>query len=110
MALRYNINLDQGSDYTLTWPVVKADGTAQSLVGWSASMQVRTSADADDFLVDMAGRLTLSGSSVILTVPGTVSNDWEWRHGFYDLEVTSPEGFVTRVSEGRFTVNAQITR
>lgn len=110
MALRYNINLDQGSDYELTWPVVDAAGVAQTLVGWSAAMQVRTSADADEVLVDLAGRLTISGSSVILSIPGTVSDDWNWHRGRYDLELSSPGGFVTRVAQGRFTVNPQVTR
>lgn len=110
MALRYNIVIDQGSAYELVWPVLKPDGTAQTVDTWSAQMQVRASADATEILVDLAGRLTLSGSSVSLSIPGNVSSDWVWRHGFYDLELTDPNGFVNRISQGRFVVNPEITR
>ena len=109
-ALRYNIQLDQGSDYQLVWPVVNAAGQAQSLSGWSGALQVRSNPTSEDTLVDLTGRLVLSGSNVTLTVPGNVSSDWEWRTGIYDLELTSNTGVVTRVCQGRFTVSAEVTR
>ena len=110
MALRYNIVLDQGSDFEIVWPIFGPTGTAQNVVGWSASMQVRESADAADTLVDLAGRLTVGGSSVTLSIPGNVSSDWEWRYGYYDLELANPGGAVSRIAYGRFVGTPEITR
>lgn len=109
-AIRYNIVIEQGSDYELSWQVVDVDGEPQDVDGWSADMQVRSSADATEVLVDLAGRLTLGESSVSLSLPGNVSSDFTWRHGLYDLELTEPSGAVHRVSQGRFVVNPEITR
>jgi hypothetical protein len=38
------------------------------------------------------------------------SSAWTWRSAHYDLEVTSPDGDVIRMLEGRIRVSPEVTR
>lgn len=106
-ALRYDLIVDQGADYERTIPVLDQAGQPVTLAGWTAAGQVRDSYAAATVLHTLA--LTLSGSSVVLRIPAATSTAWPWRFGRYDLELTAPDGAVTRFLEGAVVVRAQIT-
>lgn len=112
MALRFDIVIDQGSDYVLVLPVLTGEGTPQPLTDWSARGQVRRFAVDTTVLHDFAPQLSLVGSEVRISVPASVSSGWAWTStsASYDIELVAPDGAITRLVEGHVIVRPEVTR
>lgn len=110
----YDITAEQGATLrrVITWR--DATTTPVSLVGYTAKMQVRKSADADTALLSLThlAGLTLGGTSGQITLEVAASKMSQLPAGsyVYDLEVTSNTGAVTRLLQGKFTVSREVTR
>lgn len=113
-ALHYDITLEQGADYQLALPVLDDTGAPVTVTGWTARVQVRRRASDSSVLAEFTtaadGGLTVAGTEVLLTVPAATSSAWVWTAGQYQLELVDPDGVVTRLAEGRFTVSPETTR
>jgi uncharacterized protein YegP (UPF0339 family) len=119
MAGTYSLYIDAGADFSIRFNVKNSDGTIVDLTGYSARMQVRrlhTSATVDLSLTSPVGGLSVGGSDgnvdIDITNAQTAAlcvNNAESVY-FYDLEVQSEGGQVTRVVEGKVIVKPQITR
>jgi hypothetical protein len=114
-AASYDFEIEQGS--TLLKPIVWKDstGTPVNLIGYSAKMQVRQSANADEVLLEMStsnGKISITPQTgtINLIFSATSTAAINWKRGKYDLELTSPSGDVTRLIEGAITVSKEITR
>lgn len=98
-------------DYSLTW---RTNGTAVNLTGYSARMQVRESYDSGTAVVSItAGTgITLGGTagSIILELGPTTTAGVPSGQYVYDLELITSGGYVTRLLEGNFTVDPEVTR
>lgn len=109
------LNLDcwQGAsfDYSLTW---QTNGTAVNLTGYSARMQVRESYDSLTPVLSLTSGsgITLGGTagSIILDAHATVTATIPSGQYVYDLELVTGGGYVTRLLEGNFTVDPEVTR
>jgi hypothetical protein len=114
MANKYHkIIADQGATFVLDF-TVKTDGTFWNLTTYSARMQVRTFASATDKLLDLtsgAGDIVLTaGGRVTVTVSaGRMANVVAGKH-VYDLELVSAGNEVTRILQGQFIVDDEVTR
>ena len=107
------LTIPQGVTYGVQWPIRDSDGEAVDLTGWSARAQVRTSAGSPVVAHEWStakGNLEIVGSTVILTVEPAESSDWGWSRGEYDVELTSLDGTVHRVTQGVIHVSPEITR
>jgi hypothetical protein len=100
-------------DYTLTW---LAGGTPVDLTNYDARMQVRESYDSTAVILDLvAGTgITLGGTAgtIYLEASATVTAGFDGtpnKQFIYDLELESA-GVVTRLVEGTFTINPEVTR
>lgn len=108
-----NLNCWQGAnwDYSLTWTT---NGTAVNLTGYNARMQVRTTYDSNDSVLSLtAGTgITLGGTagSILLDASATATAAIEEGQYVYDLELITPGGYVTRLIEGTFIVDPEVTR
>jgi hypothetical protein len=107
-AIRYDLLVEQGCDYTLTVPVLDDAGQPQTLAGWTVRGQIRAGYSSPTVLHTLA--LTLSGTAVTLRVPATASAAWTFSLGRYDVELEAPDGTVTRLVEGSVVVRPEITR
>ncbi len=126
MAVNKNIIVDQGSTFIEKWNILNEGNptdTPLDLTGYSARMQVRnredditpvlsfTSTSASPELVFTA---PASQGQVVLTIPDSTTSSLSFRgdimSGIYDLEIVSPAGIVTRITEGGFILNKEITR
>lgn len=109
------LNLDcwQGAsfDYSLTW---QTNGTAVNLTGYTARMQVRESYDSLTPVLSLTSGsgITLGGTSgsIILDAHATVTATIPSGQYVYDLELVTSGGYVTRLLEGNFTVDPEVTR
>ena len=110
----HNFTLEQGVDFerVMEWT---DNGTAVNLSGFSARMQVRktpaeptvalsfTTANSTIVLNAVSGSITLKASAIATSAvpPGVY---------VYDLELISGAGLVTRLLNGTFTMDAEVTR
>lgn len=110
--LRYDLRIRQGATWSVTVPVLAADGTAVNPTGYTAKAQVRDGYAAATALYEWsatAGNLTLGAEGITLSVPPATSAAWTWRLGRWDLELTAPSGTVTPLVEGSVIVDPEIT-
>jgi hypothetical protein len=123
-AGKYHIAIDQGATFrkTITWK--DGDGNAVNLNGYTARMQVRSSFSSPTMITSMTtsnGKIMLGGSagtvSLYLSASDTAAfstaspNDFADAFvGVYDLELVAPNGDVTRLLQGSFAVNPEVTR
>jgi len=112
---KLNLVAYQGAswDYTLTW---LAGGTPVNLTGYQARMQVRESYDASTPILSLtAGTgITLGGTAgtIYLEASATTTAAFDGvpnKQYIYDLELENA-GIETRLVEGTFTVNPEVTR
>jgi len=108
-----NLNCWQGAnfDYSLTW---QTNGTAVNLTGYSARMQVRETYDSTTPVLSLTSGsgITLGGTagSIILEATATTTAGVPSGQYVYDLELVTGGGYVTRLLEGNFTVDPEVTR
>lgn len=109
MAIKANLVVDQGSDFSADIDLVDAVGAVYNLTGHTVAAQMRknyASSSASTFTTShnsVGGKitLTLSSASTATIEPGRY---------LYDVEIRSSGGVVTRVVEGIVTVTPGITR
>lgn len=110
----YKIVVDQGSTWTTQVTVTNSNGTLMALGGYTARMQVRKAIDATTVDVELTtanGRITLNTTTSKLTLSLTAAETAALtRNGFYDLEIVSAGGQVTRLLEGTFVIKPNVTR
>lgn len=110
----YLITAEQGATFTRTIIWNDANGVPVNLAGYTARMQVREdyfSTVAALTLTTENGRITFGGAtgSIVLNVSAADMTLVESSMYVYDLELVL-NGVVTRLIQGTFTVNAEVTR
>lgn len=110
---RYNMKVYQGSTWTLA-PQWKIDGTYVNVTGYTAAMSVKYSPTSVSSIIDLTssnGRITVGTTDGKFTLSLTAATTTGLAAGdyVYDLEVTAPDGTVTRLLEGGFTVYEGVT-
>jgi len=109
MAIKSNLIIDQGSDYTVTVSLTDANGNTMILTDYTGRAQMRkspTASSSKEFTVSVdedAGYVTLSMTSEY------TANIAAGRY-MYDVEIVSSANVVTRVLQGIATVSPEITR
>jgi hypothetical protein len=115
MAGTYDITIEQGATFRriLTWR--DGNGVAVNLTGWTARLQMRRSLTASSPFLELnteSGGLVLGGSAgtieIVISAEATAALDQ--KHGVYDLEMVSGSGEVTRLLQGRVTLDREATR
>lgn len=120
-AGQYDFLCEQGATFSrrITW--TDENGDVVPLTGYSARMKVRTTIDAATLLHELTtdnGGISLGGvaGTIDLLIDAATTADFPAgtrRSGiryYYDLELESSTGYVTRLLQGRFTVSPEVTR
>ena len=113
---KINLKIPQGTTYTHDFNYVETDGTTIiDLTGYTARMQFRseksaaapfheaTTENSGIIIVPAEGKITFNLSDA----DSSAFTDYA---GFYDLEIASSGGVITRVVEGKVTINQEVTR
>jgi|LauGreDrversion4_2_1035121.scaffolds.fasta_scaffold00642_3 hypothetical protein len=115
MAAKYDIVCDQGATFSriFTWQDDAANPV--NLTGYTARMQVRDEADSSTAALSLTtenSRITLGGTAGTITLLVSATDTAAVVAGeyVYDLEIVSGAGTVTRLIQGCFTVDAEVTR
>ena len=109
MAVKANIIIDQGTDFSALIDVESASDTVYNLSGYTVAAQMRktyASSTAVTFGTSHNGVL----GQISITLANIVTNTLEPGRYMYDIEITSAGGAKTRVVQGTATVTAGITR
>lgn len=110
----YNITAEQGATFTRTITWKNSAGTPINLTGYTARMQVRreySATVADLTLTTENGGITLGGAlgTIVLSAQASTTASLAAGSYVYDLELVLGN-VVTRLVQGNFLVNAEVTR
>lgn len=111
MAGSYNIVAEQGATWNFNFTVA-TDDIPWDLTTYTLAMQVRESTVSTTKLLDVEtdGTVTMNSvGEVSISVPWTKMATIPAGRWVYDLELTSSGGEVTRLLEGRFIVDPEVT-
>jgi hypothetical protein len=114
MAVQYNVEIDQGADWFLNVTYEQPQGTPVNITGYTSALQLRSlPTDATAVLSLSTGSgITITGASGLVAVHATATQTRAIDEGiyYYDLEITSQAGVVTRLVQGQAYVSAEVTR
>ena len=115
MAAKYDIVMDQGATFSkaITWQ--DSQSFPVNLTGYTARMQIRGEVDSSTAALSLTtenSRIALGGTAgtITLTVAATDTAAVSAGEYVYDLELVSGSGTVTRLLQGCFTVDGEVTR
>jgi hypothetical protein len=109
MAIKANLIIDQGVDYSTTIELTNDNGEAVSLSGYSAQAQMRktyTSLNAVSFSVTLADSL----GAVILGLSANTTANMTPGRFVYDVLLTNNIGVKSRIVEGIVTLTPRVTK
>lgn len=120
LAGTYNIYCEQGSTFSRFMTIEVPDEvdpeitTPYDLTGYTARMQVRRTVDNPDLMAELTtenGLIIINGAAgtIELMMPANMTASLS-TNGVYDLEIISASGGVSRVVQGTFTLNPEVTR
>lgn len=113
-AARHRLKCEQGATFRLVGTYRGSDGEPVDLTGCTARMQVRRRAGAEPVLLDLSSGdgITLGGiaGTVAIVIDADTTADLPDGRFAYDLEIESDGGEVTRLLEGDFVVDPEVTR
>lgn len=109
-----DLNVDQGSTYTLPLTYKDPNGNTVDISGYSARMQLRKTIAqaAPDLSLVSPTNITVgtTNGQILVTMSATQTGALTAKKYVYDLEIESPAGVVTRLIQGNIHVSPQVTR
>lgn len=109
-----DLTIEQGATYLLLVQVLLPNGDVRDLTDYTAEMQIRASVGSTDPLVTLTldDGLYINGTEgrVLVEIPAEQTAAYQWTRAVFDLEVTSPDGVVFRLAQGRVRVSKEVTR
>lgn len=113
MAAKYRLSFDQGTTWSRVLTIT-TDGTPWNLTGYAARLQVRDGSESSTPIINLtnASGLTIGDELGTITISRSATQTAGYAAGnyVYDLELVSPTGEVTRLLQGPFTIDREVTR
>lgn len=109
MAIKANLVLDQGTDFSATIDLTDTNDNAYDLTGHTVDSQMRKNYASSAAVTFVCSHNNAQGQ-INLSLSKTITNEIEPGRYMYDVEITAPGGSTTRVVEGIITVTPGITR
>lgn len=109
MAIKANLIIDQGVDYSTSISLTNDDGDIIDLTGFTANSQIRktyTSLTSVAFSVSIGA----SQGEVVLTLGANTSANMVAGRYVYDVLLTSGTGVKSRIVEGIVTITPRVTQ
>lgn len=115
MADIYDFHIDQGATFRKVIVWKDPNDVPINLTDYTARMQIRKTINSDEVYVEATtenGYITLGGANgtIEISIPASVTKDFQFRRGVYDLELESSGGIVTRLLQGCVFVSREVTR
>jgi hypothetical protein len=114
MAVQYNVEIDQGADWFLNVTYEQPQGTPVNITNYTSALQLRSLPTDTTAVLSLAtgSGITITGATGLVAVHATATQTRAIDEGvyYYDLEITSQSGIVTRLIQGQAFVSAEVTR
>jgi hypothetical protein len=115
MAATYNMTIDQGTTVSIDFQYRTSAGVVIPLTSYTARMQARPTPSSAVTVMDATttnGQLVVTGATgtVTLTLTAAQSAALDFDRAYYDIEIVSPAGVVTRLVQGTVTLSREVTR
>lgn len=110
MAIKANLVLDQGTDFSAIIDLTDSDDQPYDLLGYTVDSQMRKNYASSSAAATFICTHNNEQGQINLSLPKSQTNDIEPGRYMYDVEITSAAGVTTRVVEGIVTVSPGITR
>lgn len=114
MAVQYNVEIDQGADWFFNVTYENPAGTPVNITGYTAALQLRSLPQSPDAVLSLTtgSGITITGATGLVAIHATANQTRIIDEGdyYYDLEITSNSGIVTRLVQGQAIVSAEVTR
>jgi len=110
-AATWNTTVEQGATWTRVLTVRDAAGALLNLTGYTSKMQARNRADALKIDLSNVSGMTLGGAAGTITVTITAATTAALvvEPLTFDMTITSAAGVVTRLVQGRMSVDDSVT-
>ena len=108
MAIKANLIIDQGTDYSTSINLTDADGNVISLSGYTANSQIRKSYSSSN-AVTFSTSLDVSNGVITLSLSDSQTANLVAGRYVYDVIVTSGNT-TSRIVEGIVTITPRVTR
>lgn len=111
-AGKYNLTIDQGSDFLTFFILKNADGTNRNLTGFQARASMRPSVESS-IVHNFACGVTSPGTDgkVVMSLSAVRSRDIPAGIYAYDVEIFNEgTGSVERIMNGKATLTREVTR
>ena len=114
MAVQYNVEIDQGADWFLNVTYEQPAGTPVNITDYTSALQLRSLPTDPTAVLSLStgSGITITGATGLVAVHATAAQTTAIDEGvyYYDLEITSQAGIVTRLVQGQANVSAEVTR
>ena len=114
MAVSYNVTIDQGADWYLDVTYNNPNGTPVNITSYTAALQLRSLPESATAVLSLStgSGITITGATGLIAITATATQTRAIDEGtyYYDLEITSPAGVVTRLVQGQAVVTPEVTR
>lgn len=111
MAKQESLNIDAGATYPLGFECLNDDDTVFPLTGYTAQLQIRTTASASTAIVTVTGTIDTVSGIITTDIPAVKTALLTGTQYVYAVEITAPGGEpVYRISEGNVYVSAEVVR
>jgi hypothetical protein len=109
MAIKANLIIDQGTDYSTSINLTDDDGNVVNLSGYTANGQIRKTYSSSN-AVTFGITLESASGVVILALTDTQTANMTAGRYVYDVFVTDTLNVTSRIVEGIVTVTPRVTR
>lgn len=109
MAIKANIIIDQGTDFTRSFDIIDDNGQIVDLARYSGISEMRkhySSSNGYAFAVD----ITPETGVITLTMNNAITDSITAGRYVYDVELTDSANLVSRVVEGIVTVTPRVRK
>lgn len=112
---KINLKIPQGTTYHHEFNYVDIAGDPIPITGYHARCQFRELVDDVAFFFEATSAgagITLdeANGKVTLNITPADSTAWVIYEGVYDIEIVAPNTDVTRIVQGKVTINPEVTR
>jgi hypothetical protein len=109
MAVRHKLYVEAGATLTRQFEYLDNDGEPFDLVGYTAKMQIRETADGE-LVLEVTPAINVSTGEVSIEIPAAQTALLTSPRYVYAIELYGPDGYVVRLVEGGVAVSPEVVR
>jgi hypothetical protein len=112
-SVKCDLVVEQGVDIDIPITVFDETGTEINYASYTGLMRIRPYPDADEILLELSSannKITTGDGKITLHFTHNDLSGVTWMNGEYDLKMTSALDKRSRVMEGHFQIDPEVTR